>query len=145
MLSHIPNVIVSCLMVSVRSLVRILKDMQKHVPGLQHLESWYIQLLVSNSRFLVMVFHECSFFLVQLFSDSTHWRWATVIGRWLQKDMGAVVSRIVLAWFNRYTWPLWGTHLYKIYLHHVSILVHRRLGFDSNDCNFVIFSRACNH
>ena len=32
---------------SVRSLVRILKDMEKHVPGLQQVESWYIQLLVS--------------------------------------------------------------------------------------------------
>ena len=34
---------------SVRSLVRILKDMQRHVPGLQHLEPWYIQMLVSGT------------------------------------------------------------------------------------------------
>ena len=30
--------------------------MQKHVPGLQHLDSWYIQLLVSLTIILVM-FH----------------------------------------------------------------------------------------
>ncbi|KAL5468935.1 hypothetical protein EMCRGX_G030095 [Ephydatia muelleri] len=29
----------------VRSLVRILKDLQRHVPGLSHLNSWYIELL----------------------------------------------------------------------------------------------------
>lgn len=50
--SHIIMLLSECyynlnFMLSVRSLVRILKDMQKHVPGLQHLDSWYIQLLVS--------------------------------------------------------------------------------------------------
>ena len=45
-------------MFSVRSLVRILKDMQKHVPGLQLVESWYIQLLVNLMPiFFVMMFH----------------------------------------------------------------------------------------
>ena len=33
---------------SVRPLVRVLKHMQRHVPGLRHLNSWYLELLVSN-------------------------------------------------------------------------------------------------
>ena len=39
---------VSCPLNSVRSLVRILKDLQRHVPGLSHLNSWYIELLVRH-------------------------------------------------------------------------------------------------
>lgn len=29
-------------------MVRVLKHMQRHVPGLRHLNSWYLELLVSN-------------------------------------------------------------------------------------------------
>lgn len=53
MLLEVVNVMLLC---SVRSLVRILKDMQKHVPGLQHLDSWYIQLLVCCWLKLFLIF-----------------------------------------------------------------------------------------
>jgi len=39
---------------SVRSLVRILKDMQRHVPGLKHLNPWYIELL-SNCAVIPLI------------------------------------------------------------------------------------------
>ena len=32
---------------SIRSLVRIIKSMKGHVPGLNHLNIWYIELIVS--------------------------------------------------------------------------------------------------
>ena len=38
--------ITSNVLFSVRSLVRILKSMQSHVPGLAHLNVWYLELLV---------------------------------------------------------------------------------------------------
>ena len=34
---------------SVRDLVRVLIDMKKHVPGLQLLSTWHVQLIVSDN------------------------------------------------------------------------------------------------
>ena len=97
-----------CVDFSVRSLVRILKDMQRHVPGLQHLESWYIQMLVGwmcpvagvNSLYY-------SWSTVQLCSDTFGWWRATLHSRWLQESVGTLISRIISTWINWHSWSMW--------------------------------------
>ncbi len=39
---------------SVRPLVRVLRDMQDHVPGLAYFTSWYLELLVSGRDFALV-------------------------------------------------------------------------------------------
>lgn len=73
-------------MFSVRGLVRILKDMQKHVPGLQQVESWYIQLLVNYNIVLLLLFF-CLSVLVSLlcfmcFSATVQWFHLLVMSRY---------------------------------------------------------------